>query len=149
MVSSDLSARQAVAHHDEMVPSLSRVEIIARDIDRLVAVHGQTNACREGFFETGQSFDGRDMQPTMTESALDALLQEIDDVGPGAAPNHGDGGLPGLGDVEKIVQEGLSRMGGEEVKLVHDKDDTLCSFADCVVGAIHRHRVRVVEVLGM
>lgn len=61
----------------------------------------------------------------MTKPALNPLFEGLHHINAGCEANNDDWRLSCLRYIKKVVEEGLARVGREEVKLIEYEDDRL------------------------
>lgn len=76
------------------------------------------------------------MDEALPEAGFDAFLEHFDDGDFGGEAEDGDGGVARLGDVKKVVEQGLARVGGEEVEFRENEDYGFGSHFELWFGVV-------------
>ena len=64
----------------------------------------------------------REVDEALPEAGFHAFLEAFGNGDFGGEAEDGDGGVARLGDVEEVVEQGLARVGGEEVEFGEGED---------------------------
>lgn len=118
---------------DESIPLPPPLKVTDRQPQRLRPISRQRQNPADGLFEGSQALHRRHVQPSVTETTLDAFLEKVHDVHARTASHDRDRSLLCLRDIEEIIQERLTWVEGEEIELVEHKDDALGRLPVCIL----------------